>query len=354
MKVWQFVGGVSAVFFTFILMVANLDYLASLGSAEPFFIWHAIEITRKQALWVLAAAIDLAMIAALFAYEYQRAREENGPKVFAICVWALCCLFSAHSTKGWIATNISQARAPKEKAAYTYKSLQKDIETEQDGLSWRLQLEVKPMRRRDRAALEKQIAATRERIDDLRAKIEPLNIAQVAHPILGFEWYLAVALLVLNGGSWYAYFGGSGNGPKPPRRSLIDDLLAAEKARQKPPQNAKRKASQKLPSKAAQTTARNGPQNGAALMKINGAHNVVSLAAPRNPAENVGMLAKSWPKQVSFSRMKREYEKHFGFTAQFKECHLARTARRFGYYPGPSKRFYVYRENGENRLAGTA
>lgn len=217
MGITQLIGGAGAVLLWTVLVVANVDVLASFGSDKQYLATPWGNLTTQHALGSLGLAIELLFIGAV----YGVARWWSGRKylltLIAVVVAAGCAGVSWHSAKTWLQVNIATVQAPATQSQVEYGALQNELLLKQEKVDWLLGTSTSKMNRRERAEHKAEIAAAEKEASDLRAQLISANLVTAPKPVEGFEVYAATMVVLVSILSWFAVFGSAhpGRGDTP-------------------------------------------------------------------------------------------------------------------------------------------
>lgn len=200
-------GAVALVALSGAIAIANVDAVSSLGSPEPYLVIADVAITTKHALATLAVAIDLLMVAALFAVAWAWSRRRFVQAIFATVVWAVCAGASWHSIWLWINTNLAAVQAPAAQSQAVNDADRDALATAAKKAQWLLALDVSKQSKRDRARHLDKIEAAQKEVAELRRRVASAPIKIAPSPIEGFEWLAASVLILLHAIGPFAIFG---------------------------------------------------------------------------------------------------------------------------------------------------
>ncbi|MGE0700034.1 MAG: hypothetical protein AB7O57_13140 [Hyphomicrobiaceae bacterium] len=218
MRPWQVLALVSGSIVTAVMALASVSYAATLGTAEPAFVW--LPIPNSVVFAVLALAFDLGMIASLFGVTHWWSARRVAA-LTCVVLFVIASAFSIHAVRGYIALNVTKAAAPAARAQDVYASLKLELEQAQVHLG-DLQTLLTTAARRERGRLEAQISAARARVHEARSRLAQAEVPVHVSPLSGLEWGLALMLWVFNATCWTAWFGPAA----PPRTRREQDTVA--------------------------------------------------------------------------------------------------------------------------------
>lgn len=221
-KFWQFLAFISGSIIAGVMALASISYNATLGTLEPAF--PLLPITNRALFASLALAFDLGMVASVFGFWHWSKRRgvseasDREPKMrnrvaAAICVllFIVASLFSIHSVRGYITTNITKSLAPAERNKDVYASLKQELLQAQNHLA-ALRTSLLRSRGRRRARRQREIARQVTLVHKVRARLASAQPSASVTPLAGLEWFLALTLWFFNATCWTAWFGHGGRG----------------------------------------------------------------------------------------------------------------------------------------------
>ena len=220
MKIWHLLAVVSGTTIAIVMGCASISYNATLGTHEPAFDSLPL-VTNAMLFSSLALAFDLGMIASVFGF-LNWFNESRIRALVCAVLFVIASLYSVHSVRGYIASNITNARAPAERSADIYQSLKSDLQHDQD---YRIELRKRlseSRRRSERREIENRIEQISSKIHDTRSRLARTDNAAHIAPLAGLEWFLAVTLWFFNATCWSAWFGS-----KTRAHVLLHDTVAA-------------------------------------------------------------------------------------------------------------------------------
>ena len=205
-KIWQLLAFVSGAIIAGVMALASISYNATLGTLEPAF--PLLPIPNRTLFASLALAFDLGMVASVFGFWHWRASNRVAA---AICVllFVIASLFSIHSVRGYIATNITKSLAPAERNKDVYTSLKQELLQAQNHLA-ALRTSLLRSRGRRRARRQREIVRQVILVHKARARLASAQPSASVTPLAGLEWFLAITLWFFNATCWTAWFGHGG------------------------------------------------------------------------------------------------------------------------------------------------
>ena len=203
MKPWQLLALVSGIIIALVMALASVSYNATLATSEPAF--SLVPVSNRTVFAVLALAFDLGMVASVFGIlHWWHARRVSA--LACIALFAIASLFSIHSVRGYIATNVTKTALPAVRSADLYRSLKTELDQAQ-ALLGRLRERYADGSRSERRLLDQRIEAAARSAQDARTHLEQLNQDVRVSPLAGLEWFLAITLWFFNATCWGAWFG---------------------------------------------------------------------------------------------------------------------------------------------------
>lgn len=203
----RLIGAVALLGLSGVIAVANVESFAALGSPEPYLIVAGTPISTQTALGVLAVAIDLLMIAALFAIGLAWRRRRLVQATLAVLVWGICASASLHSLWLWINANLAAVQTPAAQSQDVYAADKEALAASLKKVSWLLATDVARYTKKERARHLAEIEDAQKEVADLRRRVASATVITPPNPITGFEWIAASLLMVLHAVGWFAIFG---------------------------------------------------------------------------------------------------------------------------------------------------
>ncbi len=186
-KFWQLLALISGTIIAGVMALASISYNSTLGTLEPAF--AHVPISNRTLFEALALAFDLGMVVSVFGF-WHWWRSNKVAATICILLFVIASLFSIHSVRGYIATNITKSLAPMERNKDVYASLKQGLSQAQNHLG---ALRTSLFRTKGRRGTRRQREIARQVIlvHEARARLASAQPVANVTPLAGLEWFLA-------------------------------------------------------------------------------------------------------------------------------------------------------------------